>query len=255
MSARLAGKRAIVTGAASGIGAAIAERFALEGAAVVLADLDEPRARATAERIAAAGGRASAVRADVATAAGAAAAHAAAMEALAGVDVLVNNAGIGAEGTLAETDFETWSLVMRVNVDSMFHCCQAVVPGMLAQGGGAVINMASVAGLVGLPRRLAYGASKAAVIGFTKALAVDHAPDGLRVNCICPGTVDTPWVQRFADAAPDPGAFRAAMEARQPVGRLGTAAEIAGAAVYLASDEAAFVTGAALTIDGGLTAA
>jgi NAD(P)-dependent dehydrogenase (short-subunit alcohol dehydrogenase family) len=126
---------------------------------------------------------------------------------------------------------------------------------MLAQGGGAVVNMASVAGLVGLPRRLAYGASKAGVIGFTKALAVDHARDGLRVNCICPGTVDTPWVQRFADAAADPAAFRAAMEARQPVGRLGTAEEIAGAAVYLASDEAAFVTGAALTIDGGLTAA
>jgi NAD(P)-dependent dehydrogenase (short-subunit alcohol dehydrogenase family) len=255
MSARLAGKRAIVTGAASGIGAAIAERFALEGAAVVLADLHERGARATAERIAAAGGRASAVMADVATAEGAAAVYAAALEGLAGVDVLVNNAGIGAEGTLAETDAETWSRVMRVNVDSMFHCCRAVVPGMLAQGGGAVVNMASVAGLVGLPRRLAYGASKAAVIGFTKALAVDHARDGLRVNCICPGTVDTPWVQRFADVAPDPAAFRAAMEARQPVGRLGTAAEIAGAAVYLASDEAAFVTGAALTIDGGLTAA
>jgi NAD(P)-dependent dehydrogenase (short-subunit alcohol dehydrogenase family) len=193
-------------------------------------------------------------RPGLATAAGAAAAHAAAVERFGGVDILVNNAGVGFSGTLGETDFDAWLRLIHVNVDSMFHCCQAVLDGMLAQGGGTIVNMASVAGLVGLRKRVAYGTSKAAVIGFTKALAIDHAGDGLRVNCICPGTVDTPWVRRFAAEAPDPAAFRAEMEARQPVGRLGTPQEIAAAALYLASDEAAFVTGAALVIDGGLTA-
>ena len=248
---RLPGRRAIVTGAASGIGAAIAERFAAEGARVVAADLDGAGVRALADRV---GAAVVPVGADVATASGAAAAAAAAVERFGGVDILVNNAGVGFSGTLGETDFDAWLRLIHVNVDSMFHCCQAVLDGMLAQGGGTIVNMASVAGLVGLRKRVAYGTSKAAVIGFTKALAIDHAGDGLRVNCICPGTVDTPWVRRFAAEAPDPAAFRAEMEARQPVGRLGTPQEIAAAALYLASDEAAFVTGAALVIDGGLTA-
>jgi len=139
-----------------------------------------------------------------------------------------------------------------VNARGTFLMCKHVIPRMIAGGGGSIVNMASIAGLVGLPRRAAYCASKGAVIALTRALAVDHVADRVRVNCVCPGTVDTPWVQRLVENA---GESLDALRARQPMGRLGTAEEVAAAALYLASDAAGFVTGSALTIDGGVTAA
>jgi NAD(P)-dependent dehydrogenase (short-subunit alcohol dehydrogenase family) len=168
--------------------------------------------------------------------------------------VLANVAGIGSTQTVLDTPPELWEAVFAVNVRGVFNTCRAVLPGMIGRGGGVVVNAASIAGLVGLRNRAAYCASKGAVVALTKAMALDHVGQGIRVNCVCPGTVDTPWVGRLLDAAEDPAAARAALVARQPIGRLGTAEEVAKAIAYLASDDAAFVTGTELVIDGGLVA-
>ena len=151
-----------------------------------------------------------------------------------------------------ETALDTWEDVFAVNARGTFLCCKHAIPPMVARGGGAIVNMGSVAGLVGLRNRAAYCASKGAVIALTRALAIDHVADGVRVNAVCPGTVDSPWVRRLVD---DVGESLDALRARQPMGRLGTPDEIAMAVLYLASDDAAFVTGTAFVIDGGLTAA
>jgi len=245
---RLAGKTGIVTGAGSGIGAAIAARFVSEGATVVAADLDLARAEATAAAIGD-GARAAAV--DV-TREGDVADLIRAAERDGQVDVVVNVAGIGSTTTAVDTTLETWDAVMDVNARGTFLVCKHALPGMIDRGRGAIVNVASVAGLVGLARRAAYCASKGAVIALTRALAVDHVADGVRVNCICPGTVDTPWVRRLVE---DAGESLAALRGRQPMGRLGTPQEIAEAALYLSEDASAFVTGSTLVIDGGLTAA
>ncbi len=234
------GKRALVTGAGSGIGAAVARRLATGGAAVVLADLALAPAAALAGELGA-----EAIELDVRD-------EAQVAPAMANVDVLVNVAGIGSTTTAPETTLETWEDVFAVNARGTFLCCKHAIPGMAARGGGSIVNVASVAALVGLPRRAAYCASKGAVVSLTRALAVDHVSDGIRVNAVCPGTVDSPWVRRLVE---DAGESIDELRARQPLGRLGTPEEIAAAVAYLASDEAAFVTGTALVIDGGLTAA
>jgi NAD(P)-dependent dehydrogenase (short-subunit alcohol dehydrogenase family) len=169
---------------------------------------------------------------------------------MADLDVLVNCAGIGSTTNTPETTLEVWENVFAVNARGTFLCCKHAIPGMAARGGGAIVNMASVAGLVGLRNRAAYCASKGAVISLTRALAVDHVADGIRVNAVAPGTVDSPWVRRLVE---DVGESLDALRARQPMGRLGTPDEIADAVAYLASAE--FVTGSVLVIDGGLTAA
>jgi 2-keto-3-deoxy-L-fuconate dehydrogenase len=233
---RLEGKHALVTGAASGIGAAIAARFAAEGARVFGADLN-----ASAADIA---------QVDVSDEQSVSAMVAEA-EAEAPLDVLVNVAGIGSTTSAPDTSLEVWERVFAVNTRGTFLCCKHAIPHMAGRGSGAVVNIASVAGLVGLRNRAAYCASKGAVIALTRALAVDHVEQGVRVNCICPGTVDSPWVRRLVE---DVGESLPALEARQPMGRLGTPEEVAAAALYLAEDEAAFVTGSALVLDGGLTA-
>jgi NAD(P)-dependent dehydrogenase (short-subunit alcohol dehydrogenase family) len=246
--ARLSGKTALVTGAGSGIGAAIAERFARESARVLAADIDAGAARATAQRL---GGRAQWLEVDVVDEASVATLIAAAT-ADAPLDVLVNVAGIGSTTTAPDTPIEVWDAVMDVNARGTFLCCKHALPTMVEQGRGAIINIASVAGLVGLRSRAAYCAAKGAVIALTRALAVDHVADGVRVNCICPGTIETPWVRRLVA---DAGESLDELRARQPMGRLGTAPEVADAAAYLAGDQAGFATGTVLVLDGGLTAA
>jgi NAD(P)-dependent dehydrogenase (short-subunit alcohol dehydrogenase family) len=165
---------------------------------------------------------------------------------------LFNVAGIGSTTSAPDTPVEVWDRVFAVNAPGTFLMCKHAIPAMVAHGGGSVVNMGSVAGLVGLRNRAAYCASKGAVIALTRALAIDHVADGVRVNCVCPGTVDSPWVRRLVEEA---GNSLDALRARQPIGRLGTPEEIAQAALYLASDAATFVTGSTLAIDGGLTAA
>jgi NAD(P)-dependent dehydrogenase (short-subunit alcohol dehydrogenase family) len=170
------------------------------------------------------------------------------------VDIVCNNAGIGSTKDVASCTVEEWDRLFAVNARGVFLGCKYGVRQMLAQTGGVIVNTASVAGMVGLRDRAAYCASKAAVIGLTKQVAVQYASRGIRCNCVCPGTVDSPWVGRLLDEAEDPAAAREALVARQPLGRLAEPAEIAAAICYLASDEAAFVTGSTLVIDGGLLA-
>jgi 2-keto-3-deoxy-L-fuconate dehydrogenase len=241
---RLEGKLAVVTGAASGIGAAVAERFVAEGARVVGADRD-------AAVLNDAHGRFHSVVADV-TDEGSVAELLDAAERIGPVDVLVNVAGIGSTTNTPDTSLEVWESVFAVNARGTFLTCKHAIPPMAARGRGTVVNMASVAGLVGLRNRAAYCASKGAVIALTRALAVDHVGHGVRVNAVCPGTVDSPWIRRLVEEV---GESLDALRARQPLGRLGTPDEIAEAVLYLASDDAAFVTGTAFVIDGGLTAA
>jgi 2-keto-3-deoxy-L-fuconate dehydrogenase len=235
-------KRALVTGAGSGIGAAIARALHAEGAEVVLADQVGERVDQMATEL---GDRVEALQLDVRDE------HAVAA-AMPGLDVLANVAGIGSTTTAPDTDLEVWEDVFAVNARGTFLCCKHAIPSMVERGGGAIVNMSSVAALVGLRNRAAYCASKGAVLSLTRALAVDHVGDHVRVNAVCPGTVDSPWVRRLVDEA---GESIDMLRDRQPMGRLGTPDEIAAAVLYLSSDQAAFVTGSVLVIDGGLTAA
>jgi 2-keto-3-deoxy-L-fuconate dehydrogenase len=227
--------RALVTGGGSGIGAAVAHRLADDGFDITVADLD-PDAVATDLG-------ATALRLDVRD-------EAQVAQAMEGVEVLVNAAGVGSTADAPGTSLEVWEEVFAVNARGTFLCCKHVIPSMKSRGGGAIVNVASVAGLVGLKNRVAYSASKGAVIALTRALAVDHVGDGIRVNAVCPGTIDTPWVQRLVA---DAGESLDALKARQPMGRLGTPEEVADAVLYLTTAE--FATGTILTLDGGLTAA
>jgi len=236
------GRRALVTGAGSGIGAAVARRLAAGGASVVLADVRPEGIEALAAEL---GGAAAALLLDVRD-------EEVVAPAVAGLDVLANVAGIGSTQSAPETPLAVWEDVFAVNARGTFLTCKHAIPEMVARGGGAIVNVASVAALVGLRNRAAYCASKGAVVSLTRALAVDHVGEGIRVNAVCPGTVDSPWVRRLVEEA---GESLDALRARQPLGRLGTPEEIAEAVVYLASDRAAFVTGSVFTIDGGLTAA
>jgi 2-keto-3-deoxy-L-fuconate dehydrogenase len=242
MIARFSGRRAIVTGGSSGIGAAIVRGLLEGGASVAAIDLaahserhdhlmtfvadvsDEDAVTRAVDEIFHAGP----------------------------VDLLFNVAGIGSTTSAPDTPVETWDRVFGVNARGTFLLCRAVIPAMRAHGGGSIVNMASIAGMVGLRNRAAYCASKGAVIALTRAMAVDHVSHGIRVNAVCPGTVDSPWVRRLVEEA---GEALDTLRERQPMGRLGTPEEIAQAALYLASDDAAFATGTVLTIDGGLTAA
>jgi 2-keto-3-deoxy-L-fuconate dehydrogenase len=251
---RLGGKNALITGGGSGIGRAMALAFVAEGAQVFVADMRGAAAEETVHQVSRAGGDAVAFQADVTNSANVQAMIAAALDRFTRIDVLCNNAGIGSTQTVIDTPEDVWETVFAVNVRGIFLCCKYTLPHMIEAGGGVIVNTASAAGLVGLKNRAAYCASKGAVISLTRAMAVDHVGQKIRCNCICPGTVDSPWVGRLLDAAPDPIAERAALVARQPMGRLGTPEEVARAAVYLASDDADFVTGSALVIDGGLTA-
>jgi 2-keto-3-deoxy-L-fuconate dehydrogenase len=244
-SLRLANKRCLITAAGAGIGRATAIAFARAGAQVLAADIDPAALRSLAQEE-------SSVRtftSDVTDPAQITALAAA--EPLA--DVLFNCAGYVHAGSLLETTAEAWRRSFTLNVDAMFHLCRAVLPGMLARGRGSIINMASVASsMKGVPNRCAYGTTKAAVIGLTRSIAADYVARGIRCNAICPGTVRTPSLAtRVAALGGDPDAAWQSFIARQPMGRLGEADEIAALAVYLASDESSFVTGTTQIIDGG----
>jgi NAD(P)-dependent dehydrogenase (short-subunit alcohol dehydrogenase family) len=247
----LVGKTALVTGAGSGIGAAIALVFARAHARVFVTDRDEASARATAAAIVTAGGRADASTLDVSDGAACARMAEEVLARAGPLDVLVNNAGVGHVGTMLTTSGEDLDRLYAVNVRGVFNVTKAFLPGMVARRAGVIINMASVGGTVGIRDRLAYCTTKFAVVGLTKAMAFDHATDGIRVNCICPGRVETPFVAARLREYPDPERAYREMAATQSVGRMGRPEEIAAAALYLASDEAAFVTGSALMIDGG----
>lgn len=241
---RLAGKRALITGAAQGIGRAIAERFVVEGATVIALDR-------AAEALASLSGCTLLV-ADLLDPG----AIARAREAAGTVDVLVNCAGYVDNGNLLETDEAGLDLSFDLNVRATIRMTQAMLPAMLAAGGGSIINIASVAGaMIGVPNRLAYCASKGAVAGLTRSIALDYVGQGIRCNAICPGTVQSPSLDQRLAATGDAAAARAAFVQRQPMGRIGTAEEVAFLAVYLASDESAYTTGAAIAIDGGWTMA
>jgi NAD(P)-dependent dehydrogenase (short-subunit alcohol dehydrogenase family) len=245
---------AVITGAGSGIGRAMALRFAAAGARIVAADVNAAAAEATAEAVHAQGGAAASFAVNVVDPEQVQAMIDFSRTTFGRIDILCNNAGIGSTTTVVDETIEHWDAVMAVNVKSVFLGCKYVLPVMVEQGGGVIINTASVAGMVGIVNRAAYCASKGAVIALTKQVALDFVQHHIRVNCLCPGTVDSPWVGRLLDQTDDPAATRRSLESRQPMGRLGTPEEIAGAALYLASDDAAFITGTGLVIDGGWTA-
>ena len=249
----LAGKRALVTGAGSGIGAAIAERFASLGAHVWATDRDESTARATASRIRRAGGTGEALQIDVTDASGTVQV-AASLEPGGGLDILVNNAGIGHVGTILQASGDDLDRLYSVNVRGVFNMTRAFLPAMISRRSGVVINMASIGGVVGLRDRVAYCTTKFAVVGLTKCVALDHALDGIRANCICPGRVETPFFTARLREYPDPEKAYRELAGTHALNRMGKPDEIAAAAAYLASDDAAFITGTALVIDGGLSA-
>lgn len=251
---RLDGKVVLVTGAGSGIGAAIAEACATAGAQVMVTDVHPEAAQAQARRIEDAGGRVESWTLDVTREDDALRAAAEVQRRFGRLDVLVNNAGIGFVGTLLQTGLPDLQRLWAVNVQGAFLVTRAFLPGMLERRAGNIVNLASIAGIVGVRDRLAYTTTKFAVVGFTKALALDHARDGIRCNCICPGRVETPFVSAMIAQYPDPARARAEMEATQAIGRMARPDEIAAAAVYLASDAAGSVTGSALIIDGGWSA-
>jgi NAD(P)-dependent dehydrogenase (short-subunit alcohol dehydrogenase family) len=251
MGRRFEGRVALVTGAGSGIGRATALGFGREGAAVGAADLKLDRAEATARDIVAAGGRALALGADVSKDAECRRLVAETESKLGPLDVLVNNAGIGATGSVLTTDEATWDRLMAVNLKSVFLMSRAALERMVPRRRGAIVNAGSIAGIRGIFDRAAYVTTKFGVVGLTKAMALDHVKDGIRINCVCPGTTDTPWISERLDEAPDPKAAMATLVARQPMGRLGTAEEMAAAYLFLASDESSFTTGTALIVDGG----
>ena len=241
----LKGLKALVTGGVSGIGLAIAATFAAEGAAVVVLDLESGRPDVLTAEI-------GYVTASITDDAAVRAAVNAALETLGGLDILVNNAGIGAQGTVEDAPDEEWHRVLDVNVVGTARVSRAAWPALRASAHAAVVNTCSIAATAGLPQRAVYSASKGAVAALTRAMAADGMPDGIRVNAVNPGTADTPWVGRLLDSAADQAGERAALEARQPHGRLVSADEVAHAVLYLASPRAGSTTGAEIAVDGGM---
>lgn len=234
---------AAVTGGASGIGAAVVAALAEQGACVVVLDPQEPDDGSP---------HALALGVDVTDDASVRAAIDRVVAELGRLDVLVNNAGIGAQGTVEDNDDAEWMRVIDVNLLGMVRTSRAALPALRRSPAAAIVNVSSIAATAGLPQRVLYSATKGAVLALTRAMAADHLPEGIRVNCVNPGTADTPWIGRLLDRADDPAAERAALEARQPHGRLVSPAEIAGAISYLASPRSGSTTGTTIAVDGGM---
>jgi NAD(P)-dependent dehydrogenase (short-subunit alcohol dehydrogenase family) len=248
---QLHGRRALITGGAGGIGRATALLFASEGAAVGIVDLNEERGQEVAREISIAGGRAIFERADVTRAADCRRVVERTVREFGGIDILFNNAGIIRRASVVEISEEDWDTVMAVNVKSVFLMSREVIPIMARAKGGSIINTASGWGLAGGPRAAAYCASKGAVVLMTKAMAIDHGRQNIRVNCICPGDTDTAMLRGEARQLGEAEDRFLADSAKRPLGRVGKPEEIARAVLYLASDAASFVTGTALVVDGG----
>ena len=248
---KLKNKVAIITGAASGIGRAIAELFAIEGAMIVVADLNETGGKETVEMVRERGGYALYIETDVSKAREVENMIKQAMEKYGRIDILVNNAGMeGRSALTADYPEDEWDRVLAVNLKSVFLCSKYVIPEMFKNCQGVIVNVASIAGMVAFPKAPAYGASKAGVIALTRAMAIEYAPNNIRVNCICPGMIRTPMLERSTK-----GSLDAEMKLirEEPMGRIGKPEEIAKAALYLASDDSSYVTGSALVVDGGWT--
>ena len=250
---RMQDKVCVVTGAGSGIGQAIARLFAAEGATLVLLSLDEAEVDQMRGELEAANVPHLAFVGDTADEAAWQRVVEAAREDFGRIDVLVNNAGYGVRGTVLDTDPATWRGIFDTNVTGVYLGCRSVLPGMIEMGRGAIVNIASVAGEIGMSERAAYCATKAAVTGLTRAMAIDHAAQGIRVNAVAPGTTDSPYFTKIDPEVADPEEFRARLAVRQPLGRLGAPEEIAAAALFLAGDESSFATGSVVTVDGGMS--
>jgi len=253
-SMSLTSKITLVTGAGSGIGAAVARRFGASGAFVYVVDIDETKGNATVADLTSGGHRAAFLRLDVSDPKACDELARQVLEKSGRLDVLVNNAGIGHVGTILQATAEDLDRLYAVNVRGVFNLSKAFIGSMIERGSGSIINMASIAGIVGITDRAAYTTTKFAVVGLTKAMALDHAKAGVRINCICPARVETPFVKARIAEYPDPEKAYQEMSMSQPIGRMATPDEIAAAALYFAQDESAFVTGTAFVIDGAFSA-
>lgn len=251
---RFQGQVAVVTGASLGIGRAVAEAFAAEGAHVALVSRHVERGEQAERALKEGGFSAKFFPTDLAQEDDIRRMMDAVMAEWGRVDILVNNAGIYTQGDITQTSLEDWERIMRVNLTGAFLCTHYAVPLMIRSGGGVIVNVSSEAGLVGIKGQVVYNVSKAGMIALTRSCAVDLAGRNIRVNCVCPGTTDTPLVQEAVGRAADPAAARRALEQARPMNRLGTSQEIASAVLYLASREAGYATGAILSMDGGYTA-
>jgi meso-butanediol dehydrogenase/(S,S)-butanediol dehydrogenase/diacetyl reductase len=252
VAGKLAGRVAVITAAGAGIGAATARRFSAEGARVVIGDLSGRRAEAVAAEIASGGGRAEWLKMDAADPEGVQALLRRALDAYGRLDVMVNNAGHAEVAPLEEISLESWNRVLSVTLTGTFLGMKYALPAMRRQGGGAIVNTASISGMAGDYGLASYNAAKAGVINLTRSAAIENARHGIRVNCVCPGTIDTRAPELLGGQRADE--IRRVQAAANPIARMGRADEIAGAVLFLASDEASFITGAAIVADGGLTA-
>jgi|SRR5215208_1065337 meso-butanediol dehydrogenase/(S,S)-butanediol dehydrogenase/diacetyl reductase len=251
---RLDDKVCIITGGGSGIGRAVCLLFAREGANVVVADVDTSAAEEVAALTRDSGSKSIARGVDVSSAASVEEMIHNTVEEYGSLDVLVNNAGYGFAADVVQTEEADWDRLMAVNLKGVYLGCKYAIPVMRRQGGGVIVNTASVGAVVGIKHRAAYCASKGGVAALTKAMALDHAAENIRINCVAPGTIETPYHAEIEAESEDPAAFREALKARQIMNRLGEPEEIAQAILYLACDESSFATGSMLTIDGGMTA-
>lgn len=251
---RLRGKTAIVTGGSMGIGAAVAKLFAAEGASVIIADVDRGAGEATEKEIRDSGGNAAFASCDVSNTESVRAMVDRALSLYSAIDLLVNNAGIMVAGTVVSTEEDVWDEVIAVNLKGVYLCSKFALPHICKRQGGAVVNIASVAGLYGLREGAVYNASKGGVVALSKNMALDFAAKGVRVNCICPGATITAQFKGGIGRTPDPAATQEKMTLLRPIGRLAEADEVAEVALFLASDASRYMTGSVIVVDGGVTA-
>ena len=251
---RLRDKVAIITGAGAGVGAATATRFCAEGAHVLLCDWDTDAVAAIADQLRTTGGDVLALTVNVADEAQVRQLVAATIDRWGRLDILINNAGVGSATDILNTTAEEWSRVMDVNLKGPFLCCKYSIPVMLEQGGGSIVNVASISSTCGIPGQAVYGPSKGGLLQLTRQLAIEYARRGIRVNAVAPGTVDTPMLHKTLGSLDNPDALMQFLLHNHPIGRIAQPVEIANAILFLASDEASFITGANLAVDGGYTA-